>query len=191
LQDWRRQGYPFGHLVPSYGTAIGSSGDRRDALAKLMGIILDDGVRLPTVDIERLEFAAGTPYETDMAIKSEAQRVLSTEVSRTVRRALLGVVEEGTAKRLNGGYRATDGTLLPVGGKTGTGDNRFDRFGGGGRLISQRWSIARQLSCSFSATAFLARSLPMSLGRSPRTTILRAPSRFSYSRRLSRSSSRC
>lgn len=28
--------------------------------------------------------------------------------------------------------------MLPVGGKTGTGDNRFDRFGVGGRLISQR-----------------------------------------------------
>jgi hypothetical protein len=27
---------------------------------------------------------------------------------------------------------------LPVGGKTGTGDNRFDRFGSGGRIISQR-----------------------------------------------------
>ena len=32
------------HLVPSYGTAIGSSGDRPDALADLMGIILNDGV---------------------------------------------------------------------------------------------------------------------------------------------------
>ena len=28
--------------------------------------------------------------------------------------------------------------MLPVGGKTGTGDNRVDHFGGGGRLISQR-----------------------------------------------------
>jgi hypothetical protein len=27
---------------------------------------------------------------------------------------------------------------LPIGGKTGTGDNRYDRFGRGGRLISQR-----------------------------------------------------
>jgi hypothetical protein len=45
LQDWRRQGYPFGHLVPSYGSAIGSSGDRPDALADLMGIILNNGVR--------------------------------------------------------------------------------------------------------------------------------------------------
>jgi hypothetical protein len=31
LQDWQRQGYPFGHLVPALGTAIGSSGDRPDA----------------------------------------------------------------------------------------------------------------------------------------------------------------
>ena len=57
LQDWQRQGYPFGHLVPSLGSAIGSSGDRPDALADLMGIILNDGVRLPTVDLRRLEFA--------------------------------------------------------------------------------------------------------------------------------------
>jgi membrane peptidoglycan carboxypeptidase len=138
LQDWQRQGYPFGHLVPSYGTAIGSSGDRPDALADLMGIIVNDGVRMPTVDLERLDFAAGTPYETDMAIKPEPLRVLSTQVSRTVRRALLGVVEEGTAERLNGGYRMADGSVLAVGGKTGTGDNRFDRFGAGGRLIAQR-----------------------------------------------------
>ena len=30
LQDWRRQGYPFGRLVASDGTALGSSGDRPD-----------------------------------------------------------------------------------------------------------------------------------------------------------------
>ena len=138
LQDWRRQGYPFGHLVPSYGTAIGSSGDRPDALAGLMGIILNDGVRLPSVDLQRLHFAADTPYETDMSLCPEPQRVLSPEVARTVRQALLGVVMEGTATRLRGAYHATDKSLLPVGGKTGTGDNRLDRFGRGGRLISQR-----------------------------------------------------
>src|SRR5271167_1132487 len=131
LQDWQRQGYPFGHLVPSYGSAIGSSGDRPDALADLMGIILNDGVRLPTVDLQRLDFAAGTPYETDIAIKPEPQRVLSTAVAERVRRALLGVVAEGTAERLGGTYHAPNGSVLPVGGKTGTGDNRFDRFGAG------------------------------------------------------------
>jgi hypothetical protein len=51
---------------------------------------------------------------------------------------LLGVVTGGTATRLRGIYHNPDGSSLPVGGKTGTGDNRFDRFGSGGRLISQR-----------------------------------------------------
>ena len=33
---WARLGYPFGHLVPSLATALGSSGDRPAALAELM-----------------------------------------------------------------------------------------------------------------------------------------------------------
>ena len=138
LQDWRRQGYPFGHLVPSYGTAIGSSGDRPDALADLMGVILNDGVRQPNVDLQRLHFAADTPYETEMAFKPEPQPILAPEIARTVRQALMGVVLEGTATRLRGAYHSPDRALLAVGGKTGTGDNRLDRFGRGGRLISQR-----------------------------------------------------
>ncbi|MBV8454111.1 MAG: hypothetical protein JOZ29_17845 [Deltaproteobacteria bacterium] len=39
---------------------------------------------------------------------------------------------------MSGVYRAPKGALLAGGGKTGTGDNRFDRFGAGGQLISQR-----------------------------------------------------
>ena len=38
------------------GTAIGSSGDRPDALAELMGIIINGGVKLPTSDLERAAF---------------------------------------------------------------------------------------------------------------------------------------
>jgi membrane peptidoglycan carboxypeptidase len=138
LQDWQRQGYPFGHLVPALGTAIGSSGDRPDALADLMGIILNDGVRTPSVDLERLHFAAGTPYDTEMVAEAKPERVLAPEVAEAVRQALTGVVAEGTARRLSGVYHSPNGALLPVGGKTGTGDNRFDRFGAGGQLISQR-----------------------------------------------------
>jgi hypothetical protein len=86
--------------VPSYGSAIGSSGDRPDALADLIGIILNDGARLPTVDLQRLGFATGTPYETEMTVKSEPERVLAPEVARTVHRALAEVVAKGTASRL-------------------------------------------------------------------------------------------
>ena len=56
--NWRAVGFPFGHLVPSLGTAIGSSGDRPAALAELMGIISSGGMRLPTAAIDRLRFAA-------------------------------------------------------------------------------------------------------------------------------------
>jgi hypothetical protein len=64
--------------------------------------------------------------------------VLAPEVARTVQRALSSVVEAGTARAVSGVYRTADGKPIPVGGKTGTGDNRYDRFGRGGRLVSQR-----------------------------------------------------
>ncbi len=138
LQNWRQQGYPFARLVPSLGTVLGSSGDRPDALASLIGIIVNNGMRLPTVDVQRLDFAVHTPYETDMTMTPQPQRVLDPAVAETVRQALLAVVAHGTATAVRGVYRTADGSLLPVGGKTGTGDNRLDRFGSGGRLVSQR-----------------------------------------------------
>jgi membrane peptidoglycan carboxypeptidase len=51
---WRRLGYPFSSLVPSYASAIGSSADRPAALAELIGIILNDGVKLPTATLRQL-----------------------------------------------------------------------------------------------------------------------------------------
>jgi membrane peptidoglycan carboxypeptidase len=138
LEHWRSLGYPFAHLVPSLGTAIGASGDRPDALADLMSIILNDGVRVPTVTIEQLHFAENTPYETHLSPVSQPERVMPVEVARTIRGALMGVVANGTARRLSGAYVAPDGSALALGGKTGTGDNRFDRFARGGGLISSR-----------------------------------------------------
>ena len=137
-ENWKALGYPFSYLVPSLGTALGASGDRPDALADMMGTILNGGVRVPTVTIEHLRFAANTPYETSLSPSAQPQRVMPPEVAATVRRALAGIVSSGTARRLSGTYTADDGTPLPVGGKTGTGDNRFERFGPGGGLISSR-----------------------------------------------------
>jgi len=137
-ESWKALGYPFSRLVPSLGTAIGASGDRPDALADLIGTIVNDGVRVPTFTIKRLRFASNTPYDTSMSASAQPQRVMSPEIAATVRRALTGVVSDGTARRLSGTYTAPNGTPLPVGGKTGTGDNRFERFGPGGGLISSR-----------------------------------------------------
>ncbi|MBC9072761.1 penicillin-binding protein [Thauera sp. CAU 1555] len=125
-QRWARLGYPFEHLVPSLATALGSSGDRPAALAELMGIIVNDGVRLPNLRVDTLRFAAGTPYDTAFARRAAAgERVMRSEVAAALRNALSEVVEAGTARRLAGSYRLDDGSSLAVGGKTGTGDNRI------------------------------------------------------------------
>ncbi|HSK30324.1 MAG TPA: hypothetical protein VLA17_10200, partial [Candidatus Limnocylindria bacterium] len=63
---------------------------------------------------------------------------LVPEVARTVRRAMAEVVERGTARRLSGAFTLSNGTTVAVGGKTGSGDNRFQTFGRGGELIASR-----------------------------------------------------
>jgi membrane peptidoglycan carboxypeptidase len=136
---WKRLGYPFEALTPSYATSLGASGDRPAALAELMGIIVNRGMRLPVTRIAGLQFARGTPYETRMAYQAPAgERVLQPEIADVVRRGLIGVVEDGTAKRLKGALVRRDGSVVEIGGKTGTGDHRFDTYGRGGHLISSR-----------------------------------------------------
>ena len=138
--SWKRTGYPFSSMVPSLASAIGSSGDRPSALAELMGIIVNNGVKLPHSSIEQLHFGAGTPYETIFTrkpIESE-ERIFSAEVAEVLRAALTNVVENGTARRLKGIIKKADGTPFVVGGKTGTGDAQFKQFGPGGVLISSR-----------------------------------------------------
>ncbi len=136
---WKRLGYPFGSLVPSYATAIGSSADRPASLAELVGIILNHGIQYPVVRVEEFQFASGTPYETLMRRKEfSGHRVLSAEIAAVVRRALIDVVERGSAQRIRGAFLRSDGTSIVVGGKTGTGDNRHDTYGRKGQLIESR-----------------------------------------------------
>ncbi|MCC5883085.1 MAG: penicillin-binding protein [Halomonas sp.] len=146
-ERWQRLGYPFGHLVPSLATAVGSSGDRPSALAELMGIILNDGVKLPTLRIDELHFAAGTPYETRfLPATGQAQRVMAPEVAAVLRDTLSQVVEGGTARRLQGSFTLENGEPLVLGGKTGTGNNRFETVGRSGQVTHSR---ARNRTATF------------------------------------------
>lgn len=129
-QGWKRVGYPFDSLVPSYATAIGSSADRPAALADLVGIILNDGVSYPSIRTRRLKFAEDTPYETVLRpTMAEPERVMRPEIAAILREALIGVVESGTAIRAKGAFKGADGKIIPVGGKTGTGDNQYEVYG--------------------------------------------------------------
>ena len=137
--EWQRLGFPFAHLVPSYATALGASGDRPAALAELMGIILNDGVRRPAQLVPRLRFAPGTPYHTVFEAEPErGERVLPAAVARALRRVLAEAVERGTARRAAGAFRRLDGTPAVIGGKTGSGDNRYETFAGPGHRLASR-----------------------------------------------------
>lgn len=137
--DWKRLGFPFDHLVPSYATAIGSSADRPAALAELMGVIVNDGIRREPITIRKIRFAPGTPYETVLEPKpAPGVRLLSAPVARELRSLLAGVVEHGTARSLANVFPDSVRARVPMGGKTGSGDNRFDVFGRGGRLLSSK-----------------------------------------------------
>jgi membrane peptidoglycan carboxypeptidase len=134
---WARLGYPFGRLVPTLATALGSSADRPAALAELMGILIRDGRRYPTVKVDSLHFAADTPYHTSLGrTVPRPTQVLSPELSAVVRGVLRDVVERGTAIRARGALPGPSGAPLVLGGKTGTGDNRVHGVGPAGRPTS-------------------------------------------------------
>lgn len=123
---WKNMGYPFDHLVPSLATALGSSGDRPAALAELIGIILNDGKRIPTHRFTKVEFAKDTPYETIVEQPAPTStQVLHPEVAKILKDTMGKVVSEGTAKRLLNTFQHDDSTPFHIGGKTGTGDNRI------------------------------------------------------------------
>ncbi|SDD96105.1 Membrane carboxypeptidase (penicillin-binding protein) [Variovorax sp. CF079] len=138
-RSWQRLGYPFASLTPSYASAIGASGDRPAALAELMGILVNDGARRPVQRVGALHFARDTPYESRLEQRGPAAlQVLPPEVAATARRALFSVVREGTARRLKGALVGADGRAIEIGGKTGTGDHRYELRGRGGQVIAER-----------------------------------------------------
>ena len=146
---WKRVGYPFDALTPSYATSIGASGDRPAALAELTGILVNDGIKLPVVRFDSLHYAQGTPYETLLnKTITPGERIFAPEIAKVARGALVGVVEGGTASRLNGIYKDEQGQLLSVGGKTGTGDHRKQIWGPGGRLIESKF-VSRAATFTF------------------------------------------
>jgi membrane peptidoglycan carboxypeptidase len=136
---WQRLGFPFERLIPSLATAIGNSSDRPAALAELMGIILNDGLRRHIVRLEELRFAQSTPYHTVIRPTSQAgAEVIPLPVARALKTVLAGVVKQGTARRLAEAFTRPNVTPMIAGGKTGSGDNRFKSFRRGGGVLSSR-----------------------------------------------------
>ena len=64
---------------------------------------------------------------------SASHRAISASYAAMTAKAL-----RASARRVAGAFQAPGGKPMAVGGKTGSGDNRFDTFAGRGRLISSR-----------------------------------------------------
>lgn len=138
-QSWRMLGYPFQTITPSFASAIGAAGDRPDALAHLIGIIANDGQTHRAESVDTLTFAAGTPFETRFGrAPDQGHQALSPEIVAVARSLLRDVVLGGTGARLAAGLPLGDGRTLEVYGKTGTGDQRYDVYARGARLIESR-----------------------------------------------------
>jgi hypothetical protein len=104
-----------------------------------MGIILNDGLKMPSFRVEWLGFAEGTPYETQFVREvSPGEQVLKKEIAQVVKAALFDVVRNGTARRVHRAFLTPEGAEIPVGGKTGTGDHRYETYGPAGRLLSSK-----------------------------------------------------
>jgi membrane peptidoglycan carboxypeptidase len=102
-----------------------------------VGIILNDGMLRPTATIETLHFAAGTPYEARLERRhEESTRVMLPEIASVVRSTMVDVVENGTARRLRGGFDKVSNAPVQIGAKTGTGDHRRKTFDRRGNLLT-------------------------------------------------------
>ncbi len=64
--------------------------------------------------------------------------MLKPEVAQALRQAMGTVVESGTARRVHKAYVRSGGKSYAIGGKTGTGDHRFETYGPGGQVTSSR-----------------------------------------------------
>ena len=63
---------------------------------------------------------------------------MSVTAARSLRPVLVGVVTQGTARRAAGAFVDPAGRVTELGGKTGSGDNRYKTFARGGGMISSR-----------------------------------------------------
>lgn len=136
---WKNLGYSMSHLVPSLATALGTSADKPASLAKLMGIVLNDGKLFSNEILSEISFAERTPFFTKFSYQSEpAQQVLPAIIAKTVKKALYRVVSDGTAIRLKKGLKIANNKYLKVAGKTGTGDHRFKEYTSSGALKEAR-----------------------------------------------------
>jgi membrane peptidoglycan carboxypeptidase len=131
--NWAEKGFPFRRLIPSFATSIGVSGDTPNALATLMGIVVNGGKAMPNAEFTNITLGKDTPYEKNFVFAPENEiQVMDANIAAIVKENLENIVQNGTARRTKNAIVFSNGVKWAIGGKTGTGDNRIethDRYG--------------------------------------------------------------
>lgn len=122
-QQWQEMGYPFKFRANSLAASIGVEGDNTESLSAYMSILLNNGRSVTPTRYAAMRFGEGTPH--DMSVRAgqpKSQQVIDPEVAALTLRVARGTVENpnGTGRRLNEAFKLADGTVVPVGCKTGT-----------------------------------------------------------------------
>jgi len=91
---------------------------------------------------------------------------------------LIQVVANGTARRACCGFAKSDGSIVPLGGKTGTGDNRIKIFTSGGRLVDSRVANRTAVFAFIIGDRFLGTVIVLSLETPPGITNSPVRSRY-------------
>ncbi len=134
---WAKNGFSFEKMTPSLGSALGDSGDTPAALAEFSGIIVNGGIRKPSIRFTDMTLAPDTEERERAYTRKpeESVRVMPQEVADVALETMQLIVRDGTGFRA-GKVVLDDGRVLNVGGKTGTGDNRDKFFTAGGGMTS-------------------------------------------------------
>jgi membrane peptidoglycan carboxypeptidase len=131
--NWAEKGFPFRRLIPSFATSIGVSGDTPNALATLMGIVVNSGKAMPNAEFTDITLGKDTPYEKNFVYAPKNEMlVMNPNIAAIVKDNLENIVQNGTARRTKNAIKFSNGVKWAIGGKTGTGDNRIethDRLG--------------------------------------------------------------
>ena len=122
---WKKLGYPF-DVSPSYAVVLGSSGDTPMSLVELTATILNDGIHEKNLSsIKRIILAPDSQFETPFKSKSHLEAIIPQAVARVAKKAMEGVLSQGTA--IFASRHPLMKSVQLAGAKTGTGDNRHNK----------------------------------------------------------------
>lgn len=122
-----KKGYPFvNERIPSLNAPLGGAPTNPNFLANYMGILVRGGMQAEIVRYSNIRFGKDTPFDMGdyKPLNVPApRRVMSEAVAKKLHQSIVDIVEKGgTAAKVNGILKTSDGKPIQVAMKTGSAD---------------------------------------------------------------------